>query len=302
MEKIKLMELLFYSLIFPGFLFLALSGMFISWIDRKVTARLQWRVGPPLLQPFYDLRKLFFQEGNSFIFFLAPFAAFVAILLLSNILILTWITPQQSFIGDLIVVLYLLTVPPLACILGASASNSPFAALGASREMKSILSYELPFVISALVPVVKAHSLSLGTILQEQQLQGSFIASLSGALALVVAGICLQAKLGIGPFDYAEAETEIASGSQIEYSGPLLAVWKLGKMMFMIVGPLFLIFVFWGSGGAAAIALKYFALTAASILVKNTNPRLRIDQSVRFFWSTITLLSLLALVFAFIGW
>ena len=188
-----IIKLVFYYLVFPGLIFLAAAGMFVSWADRKLTARLQYRVGPPFLQPFYDLRKLMVKEtilpahGTVWLFVTAPVVSLLAIILIADILVLTWMAPSISFVGDLIVVLYLFTLPPLAGILGASASHNPLASIGASREMKLVLSYELPFVLSLLVPVVKAKSISLGTIIGLQQSSGAFIGSLSGILAFAVA-------------------------------------------------------------------------------------------------------------------
>ncbi|MFH1368173.1 MAG: complex I subunit 1 family protein [Elusimicrobiota bacterium] len=301
-------RLLFYYLIFPGLLFLGVAGMLVSWIDRKVTARIQWRVGPPILQPFYDIRKLLLKEtilpekGSAWTFILAPFAALISILVISNMLVLSLIFPGIGFAGDLIVVLYLLMIPPVAIIIGASASNNPFAALGASREMKLILSYELPFILSVSVAILKAKSLSLGEIIAIQQTFSSFVTTPSGLIAFVVALLCLQAKLGLVPFDLSEAETELAGGSQIEYSGPLLALWKLGKMMMLVIGPLFVISVFWGGGGLWTIIFKYLAVIVITVLIRNTNPRVRVDQAIKFFWGIMTALSLLALVLYWRGY
>jgi NADH-quinone oxidoreductase subunit H len=303
-----MLRYIFYYLFFPGFFFLAAAGMLVSWIDRKLTARLQWRMGPPFFQPFYDLRKLFEKEtilpqgGNTMVFILAPVLMLLAIVLVSNMLLLPVLLPGTGFTGDFIVILYLFTLPPLASILGASSSHNPMASLGASREMKSVLSYELPFVLAMLVPLVKAGTVSLGAVIALQQRQGSFIFSASGILALLVAVVCLQAKLGLAPFDYAEAETELSAGSLIEYSGPLLALWKLGKMMLMIIGPLLLIITFWGGGNPAFIAVKYVPFLLIAIVARNTNPRLRIDQAVRFFWSIMFTLSIAALLLAVLGY
>jgi NADH-quinone oxidoreductase subunit H len=296
-----------YYIIFPGFLFLAGAGMIVSWVDRKITARFQWRIGPPFLQPFYDLRKLFIKEsfvpdgGNRFVFAVAPLISIISIVIISDILLLTFIDPKISFVGDLIVVIYFFTVIPLASILGASASNNAFATLGASREMKSILSYELPLILTLLVPVVKSHGISLGKIFTIQSASGSFAGSLSGFIALVAAMTCLQAKMGIAPFDLSEAETELAAGTLIEYSGPLLALWKLGKMMLFVVAPLFLTVMFWGGGYKLLALPKYAILVIVFIIIKNINPRVRIDQSIKFFWGKITAAAAIALALAVIG-
>jgi len=297
----------FYYAVFPGFLFLAVAGMAVSWIDRKVTARFQWRVGPPMMQPFYDLRKLLYKEsfspagGNRLLFALAPLISVISIIIVADIVILTFINPGITFIGDLIVVLYFFTLIPLASILGASSSNNAFASLGASREMKSILSYELPLILTMLVPVIKAKSILLGKIVGAQAISGSFAGSVSGFLAFVTAMMCIQAKMGLAPFDISEAETELAGGTLIEYSGPLLSLWKLGKMMLLVVAPVFVTVMFWGGGLKVLIVPKYAALIAVFIILKNINPRVRIDQSIRFFWGKMSVAAVIALALAVIG-
>lgn len=293
--------------IFPGFIFLALAGLFVSWVDRKLAARLQWRVGPPLLQPWYDIHKLFKKEmmlpegGNDLLFVLSPIIALLALVYAGTDILLTWFSTARSFPGDMFVFLYLLSVPSVCMMLGASASASPYAALGASREMKLILSYELPLLICVIVAALKAHSMSLGFIIQTQCQGWPAIFSLSGLLAMAVAIVCVQAKMGLAPFDLSEAETELAGGLFVEYSGPLLAVWKLVKMMLMVVVPLFVVFVFWGGGPAVLIVFKYAAVLVVALLLRILCPRVRIDHAVKYFWRLVTPLSALALLLAIIG-
>ncbi|HEC83416.1 MAG TPA: NADH-quinone oxidoreductase subunit H, partial [Firmicutes bacterium] len=111
-----------------GFLAAAIIGMFAHWFDRKITAKVQWRVGPPFFQPLYDLVKLLAKEvivpegASRFLFLSAPLFGLAAVSVVSALLIRTVIFPQQTFIGDLIVVIYLLTIPSQAVILGAFAS------------------------------------------------------------------------------------------------------------------------------------------------------------------------------------
>lgn len=303
-----MIKLLLNYLFFPGMAFLAAAGMLVSWLDRKVTARIQWRVGPPVLQPFYDVRKLFLKEtilpakGSVWLFVAAPVISVMAILMISNYLFSALMYPETSFQGDLILILYLFMIPPVACIMGALASGNPLASLGASREMKMVLSYELPFLLSVSVAILKFKSISLGEILVSQQTFSSIIETPSGLLAFIVAVLCIQAKMGVGPFDLAEAETELAGGSQIEYSGPLLAFWKLSKMMLMVVAPLLIILIFWAGSGGWPLILKYLAVIVISILIRNTNPRLRIDQAIKFFWSVLTVLAVIALLLHWLGY
>ncbi len=299
--------------LFYGFLLTAVIGLLASWIDRKVTARVQYRVGPPILQPLIDIVKLSGKEtliptgASKMTFLMMPVVGLVSVMLVSTLLWINNIDPAKTFLGDWIVVLYLLTIPSISIIMGGFASRNPLASLGASREMKLVLSYELPFVLAALVPVIKSDfSIRLGEILSFQAQNGVIAGSLSGFLALVVAILCMQAKLALVPFDMPEAETEITSGPLIEYSGSGLAIYKLMKNMLLFVLPFFLIILFMGGLRFDGIhllngILKYVGLVALITVIRNTNPRVRIDQAVRFFWSWITALAAVAVVLAFLG-
>jgi len=303
---------IFYFLFF-GFLLTAIIGLLASWIDRKVTAKVQYRVGPPLLQPLIDIVKLLGKEtlipaGSSKITFLmAPVIGFASVILVSTLLWINNIYPAKSFLGDLIVVLYLLVIPSISIIMGGFASRNPLASLGASREMKLILSYELPFILAILVTVIKSgFTFRLGEILTFQAQNGAFVGSWSGTLALIVAIICMQAKLALVPFDIPEAETEIAGGPLIEYSGSGLAIYRLMKNMLMFTVPFFLIIVFIGGLRFDGIhllygVLKYIGLVALVTVIRNTNPRVRIDQAVKFFWGPVTIIAIIAIILALLG-
>jgi NADH-quinone oxidoreductase subunit H len=301
-------KLLFNFIVFPGFLFTVVFGLAASWIDRKVTARIQWRVGPPWYQPFIDLVKLSIKEitvprtASKGLFFLSPMIGLSAATLVSMLIWQVNIDPaSKGFSGDIIVITYLLTLPAIAVILGASASGNPLASLGASREIKMVMAYELPFIISLIVPVIKSHGLlRLSEIIGYQAANGPFVASLSGIIAFIVMIFCMQAKLGLVPFDASEAETEIMAGTFIEYSGMLLAIFKITKAMLMVVLPLFLITLFWQGFNFLSL-WKYVILLVIIILIRNTNPRVRIDQAVRFFWGKMTLLAVLAALLAIKG-
>jgi NADH-quinone oxidoreductase subunit H len=300
-------------LVFPGLLCTAVAGMLASWVDRKVTARVQWRVGPPLFQPFYDFVKLLGKEvivpkGGSRVAFLgAPLVGLAGVTFAAALVGSAALWPDSGFSGDVIVLLYVLALPSLAVILGGIASRNPLASVGASREMKLLIGYELPFILVVLTAVVRSGGeLSIAALLSHQAANGAFARSLSGVLALVAAVLCLQAKLALVPFDQAEAETEIMGGALIEYSGAPLAVYKLTKAMMLVVGPVFVVEVLWGGfgstvGSALLGAGKYVVLLVAAVLIRNTNPRVRIEHAVRFFWGPVTVLALAALVLALFG-
>ena len=298
-----------------GFVVAAVVGMFAHWFDRKITARVQWRVGPPFFQPWYDFLKLLIKEvvipegAQKFTFLAAPLVSLASVSVVAALLIRTIVFPAETFVGDLIVVIYLMTIPSQAVILGAFSSGNPLASLGGSREMKLILSYELPFVLAILVPVIKAsNSIRLGEILQYQGTEGAVIASLSGVISFIVVLLCMQAKLAKVPFDAPEAETEIMAGAYIEYSGAALGLFKLSQWMMMFVVPLFIMMLWVGAVNWQQTwlnlffaALIYIGILLFITLVRNTNVRLRIDQIMKFFWARITPIAVIALILAFLG-
>lgn len=298
-----------YMFVF-GFLLTAVIGLFASWIDRKLTARFQYRQGPPLLQPLYDILKLLKKEtlipfgAPKLTFLAAPLFGLIGVTVVSTVLWVNNINPQRTFMGDLIVVIYFLMVPSLSIILGGFASGNPLASLGASRELKLILGYELPFILAILVAVIHADfSIRLGDILEAQARNGAIAVSWSGGLALLIAVICMQGKLALVPFDIPEAETEIAHGVLIEYSGVLLAMYKLMKNMLLFVLPFFIIIIYMGGLRVSGLhllygILEYVGLVAVITVIRNTNPRLRVDQIMKFFWGPVTILAIVAVLLA----
>jgi len=302
------MSLLVSYFIFPGFLFSVSVGLLAGWVDRKVTARLQWRVGPPWHQNFTDIVKLLgkeiiIPESGKWTFLLSPYLGLLSVTLVATILGNLLQSSIGSFNGDIIVVLYLLTIPAVATIIGASVSRSPLASVGASREMKLVLAYELPFILSIITVIIKCGGvIQLGSVLNHQANFGSHLVSCSGILAFLVSILCMQAKLCLVPFDASEAEQELMGGVLIEYSGLPLAIFKLTKAMLFYTLPLFLIVLFWGQGlTPLALVGKYVVLLVVIILVKNTNPRLRIDQALRFFWGPVTWAAVTAVILAICG-
>jgi len=288
-------------------------GLAAKWVDRKVTARLQWRVGPPWYQAAVDCAKLLTKEtlvpavaqGTGFL--MAPLIGFAGACVAATMLWAMNLQHDVGFVGDAIVVLYLFALPSLATILGAAASGNPYASIGASREMKLLIGYELPLAIAFVVAIVHTGgSFRIGQIVGAQQSAHAVAASISGFLALAAAVLCMQAKLGLIPFDQAEAETELMGGVYIEYSGPPLAVIFLTRFLLLAALPILLITLFWGGvqliGWGALLSLaKFVTLLVVITLIRNTNPRLRIDQSLRFFWGAVTPVALLALALALIG-
>lgn len=303
---------LFYLIVFPGILFTAILGLLIGWVDRKVSARFQFRVGPPLFQNFNDFFKLLGKEtilvkqGIHWLFVSAPILAF-AMLGLVSAMIGVALFFNQSLGGDLIVVMYLLMIYSIMVFLGGTATGNVYSSVGGGREIKLLIADELAFILVCLVPIIKSGFQIRFDLIQAVQAEnGSFIMSASGAIAFIIGLLCIQAKMTLPPFHIPEAETEIVEGPFMEYGGPLLAFWKLNQFMMYVTLPFLLILLFWGGFqlqglGILWAILKYLLIVVLMIIIKNTNPRLRIDTAIHFFWKIASPLTLIAIILAVIG-
>lgn len=306
---------LFYFLVFPGLLFAGITGGFLSWFDRKITARVQFRKGPPILQPFYDFFKLLLvketilpKNGSPLIFLLAPVFSVFGATMAAVFILLPLFNITTGFRGDLLVIFYLLTIPSFSYIIGSLASGNPLAAVGGSREMKLILSYELTFLLVIAGVILKCgQQFDLDSIIKTQQAASPFIGSVSGVLLFIVAIFCIQAKLALVPFDMPEAEAEITEGIFIEYSGAPYALIKLTKYIMLFVLPSLLAAILLGGFRLEGInilwsILKVLGIVLLLTLIRNTNPRIKIKQAVRFFLIWMNLIAVLAIVLIAFGY
>jgi len=213
-----------------------------------------------------------------------------------------------GFKGDLIVIFYLLTIPSFSYILGSLASGNPLAAVGGSREMKLILSYELTFLLVVAGIIMKSgQQFDLNSIIETQQTGSPFIGSVSGVLLFIAGIFCIQAKLALVPFDMPEAEAEITEGIFIEYSGAAYALIKLTKYIMFFILPAFIIalllngFRLEGVGILWAV-LKILGVVLLLTLIRNTNPRIRIRQAMSFFLVWMNLFAIVAIVLIAFGY
>ena len=306
---------LFYFLVFPGLLFAGITGGFLSWFDRKLTAKVQFRKGPTILQPFYDFFKLLLvkepmtpKKGHQPCSFSLPFFLFLEPLWPEYLSCCPCLISQPEFRGDLLVIFYLLTIPSFSYIIGSLASGNPLAAVGGSREMKLILSYELTFLLVIAGVIMKCgQQFDLDSIIQTQQATSPFIGSVSGVLLFIVAIFCIQAKLALVPFDMPEAEAEITEGIFIEYSGVPYALIKLTKYIMLFVLPSLLTAILLGGFSLDGInilwtILKVLGIVLLLTLFRNTNPRIRIKQVVRFFLIWMNLIAIIAIVLIAFGY
>ncbi len=282
-------------LVFPGFLFLTIFSLAAEYVDRKICARLQNRVGPPWFQPVADLIKLAAKEdivpdlADKSIFKHTPLVA-LASTVTAMLYIPVWGHKALfGFEGDVIVVLYLLTIPTMTFFLAGWYSRSVFSMLGAARSIMQLFAYEIPLFLSILAPSLLANSWSLSTVTEYYASHPAYTAFNVVGLALSV--VALLGKLERVPFDIPEAETEIVAGSFTEYSGRRLALFRLAISIEMIVGASLIAAVFlpFGLGLGPAIGfllyvLKVLAIVALISLFRSLAARLRIDQMINLCW------------------
>lgn len=333
------LQYLGYILIFPGFLFCFLAGMLLCGIDRKVVAKMQKRVGPPVLQPFYDFFKLLGKEtivpaaASKVVFLAAPLVGFTALVVIQLFIPIFTFT-AFSGVADVIVILYLLLIPALAAIMGGAASGSPYAGVGLSREMVTIISCELPLVL-VLLAVGKTVGNFLGTgitfslsdIAGYQAANGSLLFKASMIPAAIAMLLIIPGETGNHPFDAAEAETEICEGLLAEYSGAPLGIYKLTHAVKMLTLTSLFVALFLGGigtgienlvaliglsaeltaviSGILSIIVMFLLCVVLTILtislVHAVTARLKIEQIFKYYWTVVSGLALISLVLAWYG-
>ena len=291
---------LFSMLFFPAGISLILVGMFYEWIDRKLVARFQNRIGPRWFQPLADAVKLFAKEQikpnivNPFLFFGLPIIALAGALTAALYVPIMGLNPASSFDGDLIVTIYLLSLPTMCVGLAGWNTSGRFSLIGATRSLTQLFAYEAPFLLAMLGPALAAGSWQISIITDYTKSHWLILAQPVGFL---VALIGLMGKLELPPFDAPEAETEIVAGALTEYSGRGLAMFKIGKYVELIIG-LSLVSAFYlgGVNGVLEFLIKTLALLFIMSMLQVTLTRLRIDQTVGLWWRFGAILVLIQLL------
>ncbi len=300
-------EFMFLSFIVNILIVLILSPFFDGF-TRKIRALIQSRVGPPPLQSYYDIIKLMGKEDLKStinpLFRLSPYLSVISIGMASLLIPITSLTPPLNLWGDIFLFIYIITVVGIAIIITASASENPFAYIGASRKMMLHLSVEPILAIALLTGAINASSFKIGDIVSWYYSNGP---NVSMILSTVCVFLSLQALIGKIPFDISEAEQEIAEGVLIELSGPKYACVKWANMSRQVLFCLVFtqIFVPWTFSENALLnilvaLIKVTAIIFVSTLIEALNPRLRIDQALKYNL-TLALFSLTSIFLALLG-
>lgn len=252
-----------------------LVGGFLFGIDRKLTARLQGRYGPPLVQPFYDFLKLWSKNrivaSQSQMMFAYGY-------LLFTVTALALLALRQ----DLLIIIFVLAFGGVSLIMGAFAAKSPYSNFGAQREILQMVAYEPILMLAAVAIYLQTGTFMVSDIFKLQQ---PLLFSLP--LIFVALLIILTIKMRKSPFDIsasAHAHQEIVRGVYTEYSGPYLALIELTHWyeLLLVLG---IIGLFWATSiwAAAALALAAFLL---EIVVDNVEARMTWSWMIKFVWAT----------------
>jgi len=308
MLLITLPVVFFLSLLFEG-------------VDRKVHARMQKRIGPPIIQPFYDFVKLFNKErivpvtASSRIFTAIPIIAAAASILGAAISVASLIL-ETGIGGDLILILYLLAMSSVMVMIGGSSSGNPYGAVGFSRKMTMLIAYEVPMLISIVSISFSCLSLAYYDIVATQIGMKSLLAFTRPSMAVAAATflLCIPAAADAVPFDISEAKTEIIHGSLVEYGGPYLALVKLAKAAsnFALTFLAMSLFFYFPAllEGYASVGLGALCLCLVTALIlllltitvpRTIFARLKIGQAFKFYWLIPMGLSVLSVALFIVG-
>ena len=288
---------------------LLLAPIYEGFVRKYIRAQVAHsRIGPPVWQPFLDIFKLMLKEdlrpSRDLVFGVAPMVCLGATLV-GGLLVPIGTNAPLDMAGDFIVFIYIMGLSVVALIMGAMASSSPFAYVGATREMMMFLIVEVVAVVALITGAVNSHSLRFSGII-------SWYTSHPFSLSMILAGLALflalQAQFGKLPFDIPEAETEIMGGPLIEMSGPRLALfyWAMWIRRLIYACLFASVFLPWGRTGIFALdalitlAIAFLVYVVIGV-VEVVNPRLRIDQALSYYLVVLVALGLASMVLAYLA-
>ena len=281
------------------------------WIERKLYARIQDRLGPNrvgpwgIFQTIPDMIKIFTKEyitpdgADKVTYNLAPILAVSAVLLIWAVVPFA----PTIFGSDINVgILYITAVGAigtLGIILAGWSSNNKYALLGAFRAVSQMVSYEVPMVLALLIPVILGGTMGINSLVKAQSIWFILLAPVAAFIFFITS----QAEVGRAPFDLLEAESEIVAGFQVEYSGLKFGMFFVGEFLHAFTVSALTTALFLGgwrgpwATQVPILGLVYFFIKASVvyflvILLRIAAPRFRIDQMLNFNWKFLTPLAL----------
>jgi ech hydrogenase subunit B len=264
-------------------------GCLASGIDRIITARLQGRVGPPILQPYYDVRKLLSKDNM----IVNPSQnLYVVVYLVFMILSLLMLVFKQ----DILMIIFVYTVSSIALIVGGMSTGSPYARVGSSREIMAILAYEPILILYAL-----AIYLLTGTFKLSAVTDASTPMLVYTPLIFIAMIVVLNIKVKKSPFDYSTSHhghQELVKGMTTEYSGPGFAGIEIAHF-YEYVFLTGLIFLFWAVNpliGAIISILAYLLV----IVIDNITARVYWQWMLKLSWSVLLIISIVNIAFLYL--
>ena len=303
--------------------FFALAGLLLVWMERRIAAFFQLRLGPNrvgpmgLFQTIADALKLVSKEltspekADKFLYNLAPYFVIVASLMALSVLPFS----QEFHAFDInIGVFFLLAVSSIGVIgilLGGWSSNNKYSLIGAMRSGLQTISYELSVGLSILTIVLLAGSLQISEIIAAQQTGGWFIIQghIPAMIAFMIFMIAGTAETNRAPFDLIEAESELGAGFHTEYSGMKFAYFFLAEFINMFIIAAIGVILFFGGWlspfgitesipllGIFWFMLKVLGLIFLMMWFRWTFPRLRVDQLLTLEWKYLLPINLFNIV------
>lgn len=265
-------------------------GCIASGIDRRITARLQGRVGPPILQPYYDVKKLLSKDNMivnpSQNFYVVVYLVFIVLSLLMLV-----------FKQDFLMIIFVYTVASLALIVGGMSTGSPYARVGSSREIMAILSYEPVLILYAL-----AIYLLTGTFKLTAVLDASSPLLVYTPLIFIAMIVVLNIKLKKSPFDYSTSHhghQELVKGMTTEYGGPGFATIEIAHF-YEYVFLTGLIFLFWASNPIIGVLLGIIVYLLI-IVVDNITARVYWQWMLKLSWTILLIISIVNIAFLYVS-
>jgi len=296
--------------------FVLLTVLILVWVERKVAADIQSRLGPArvgtrfgLLQTAADAFKLLLKEdiipacADKPLFVVAPFVVFVPAFLAYLVIPFGDRLIAQDLDLGVLYVVAVSALPALGFLMAGWGSNNKYSVIGGMRAVAQLMTYEIPLGLALLAVVVSVGSLSTVDIVEHQR-RVWHIASPPLLIAFIVYFICALAEVNRIPFDLPEAEAELVAGYHTEYSGMRWAIFFMGEYGYLFFVCAFGVTLFLGGWHGPFLPpvlwflIKTYALILVSMWIRWTFPRLRIDQIMRFGWKVLVPVALVNLVWA----